>query len=104
LVGSQNRVVPFLYGRFAIRYFKRYWDDIRGDNHNEWGYSWWFFEMTDSGIVVRQIEVYDHGPTLRYDALKLADKFGGLSDGRLELADWTPYEIASQEFENAWNS
>ncbi len=32
-----------------MRYFKRYWNKLRGDEHDDWGCSWWFFETDAEG-------------------------------------------------------
>ena len=85
-----------------MRYYKRYWDEPRGDAHNSWGQSWWYFEADDIGTVLRQIEVYDDGPTLRYHEGRLHDEFGMLTDQPLEFADFPGFEIGSEEFERAW--
>jgi hypothetical protein len=29
------------------RYYKRRWDEVRGDEHNDWGPSTWYFEVGD---------------------------------------------------------
>ena len=50
----------------ASRWFKRRWEETRGDEFASWGAATYFFEVSDDGWPSRQIEVYDHGPTLRY--------------------------------------
>jgi cation diffusion facilitator CzcD-associated flavoprotein CzcO len=87
-----------------MRYFKRYWDESRGDAHDAWGGSWWYFETSGDGVVTRQVEVYDHGPTLRYDKHRLHDEFGRLSDKPLELGEFAGFEIAREEFERVWGN
>ena len=86
-----------------MRYFKRYWDEPRADEQRDWGCSWWFFETDDSGVVKRQVEVYDHGPTLRYDESRMVDEYGMLADQTLDLAEFAPYEVGQPDFEKAWN-
>lgn len=46
-------------------YVKRHWNEPRGDEHDAWGTSWWYFEVDDEGRVLRQIEQYDSGVRLR---------------------------------------
>jgi hypothetical protein len=87
-----------------MRYFKRYWDEPRGDANDAWGCSWWYFEADDAGVVSRQVEVYDHGPTLRYDESRLNDQFGGLSDQPLDLGEFAGFEIPCEEFERVWGT
>jgi hypothetical protein len=87
-----------------MRYFKRYWDEPRGAPYSAWGCSWWYFETDDTGAVLRQVEVYDRGPTLRYDEHHLTDESGGLSDKPLDLGEFAGYEIPREEFERAWGN
>jgi hypothetical protein len=91
-----------LFGPEDMRYFKRYWDEPRGDAHDAWGCSWWYFEADDAGGVTRQVEVYDHGPTLRYDECRFGDEFGGLADQPLDLDAFADFEITRDEFERVW--
>ncbi|MEU4604888.1 hypothetical protein AB0F43_18055 [Kribbella sp. NPDC023972] len=84
------------------RYFRRRWNETRGDDHDDWGTSEWCFEVDDDGWVSRQIEVYDSGPTLRYDRAHVADEFGGLSEAPLPLDEFAPHEIPRDAFELAW--
>ena len=51
---------------------------------------------------VAQVEVYDRGPTLRYDWGRRGDEFGGLSDQPLDLAEFAGFEIPRPEFERVW--
>jgi hypothetical protein len=56
------------------------------------------------GWPIRQIEVYDSGPTLRYGPDHQEGQYGGLSQVRLyELEDWSPWAISSEDFEAAWD-
>ncbi|WP_460666457.1 hypothetical protein [Kribbella swartbergensis] len=45
-------------------YFRRSWHETRGDDHDDWGTSEWYFEIDDAGWVSRQVEIYENGPTL----------------------------------------
>jgi hypothetical protein len=87
-----------------MRYFKRRWDESRGDEYDSWGASTWYFEVGDDGYAVRQLERYDHGEILKYDETHLDDEFGGLGEKALELDDFAPFEIDRQEFESVWSS
>ncbi len=71
----------------AVRYFKRRWDETRGDDHDHWGASWWFFACDAEGVIVRQVEEYDAGPTLRYDVARPTGPHGALGDQPLELEE-----------------
>lgn len=70
-------------GNYKLRYVKRRWTKSRGDGR-EWGPSWWHFEIDALNNVVRQIEVYDTGPTIGYDSKHDEDEHGGLSNVPLE--------------------
>jgi hypothetical protein len=80
--------------------------EARGDEFDRWGHSVWYFEVDDGGWPVRQIEVYDAGPKLRYGPGHEEDRHGGL--GQLNLGDleedWNEYMIDQAEFEHAWRS
>lgn len=87
-----------------MRYFKRRWDESRGDQFDAWGQSWWFFETDDQGNVTRQMEAYEQGRTLRYNAGHIEDQYGGLSEEPLNLNEFRTFEITRAEFESAWNT
>lgn len=86
----------------SLRYFKRYWNEKRGDEHDQWGNSWWYFEVDPANWVVRQIEKYDRGPVLGYDSNHDIDQHGGLSTGQLErLSEFTLTTF--DEFNEVWS-
>lgn len=87
-----------------MRFYKRLWNEKRGDEYSLWGCSEWFFETTEDGTVVRQMEIYDNGRVLQYDAYHDKDKFGGLADQPLDHSEFSPFSISRDEFEAAWNS
>lgn len=84
------------------RYFKRNWDENRGDKYNNWGTSLWYFETDEKGWTNRQIEIYENGNRLKYDPEYLEDEYGGLSDQAFDLEDMAPYIITKEEFEIEW--
>lgn len=84
-------------------YAKRHWNDLRGDEHEAWGTSWWYFEVDDEGGVLRQIEQYDSGVRLCYCEQHIEDEFGGLSRVPLDLSEFGYTTISSQDFEAAWS-
>lgn len=87
----------------ATRWFRRRWEESRGDDYNSWGPATYFFEVGLDGWPTRQIEVYDNGPTLRYGPEHVEDRYGQLGQSRVdELEDWTSWMIPQQDFERAW--
>lgn len=88
------------------RFYRRRWDETRGDESSGWGNSVWYFEVTDDGWPVRQVEAYDAGRVLRYGPSQLEDRYGGLGEASLYDSgdDWGRFEIAETEFERAWIS
>ena len=86
----------------GLQYVKRRWDEYRGDRHNDFGHSWWYFEIDPACNVIRQIEQYDNGMILGYDSRMSHDEFGGLSteplDSSLDGFDFTN----GDEFNQLW--
>ena len=86
-----------------MKYFKRKWDETRGDEFDNWGTSIWYFETDLSGLPTKQIEVYQNGRALKYDQSKQEDEFGGLGDQVLDLDEFSEFEISQSEFKKVWN-
>jgi len=87
-----------------MRYFKRQWDEDRGDQYADWGPATYYLEVTQDGTPNRQMEVYANGIALRYDQQHPGDTFGMLADQPLDLNDFAAFEIQADEFEQAWNA
>lgn len=87
-----------------MRYFKRRWEESRGDEHDSWGASAWYFEVGVDGHVVRQLEVYDAGVVLAYEASHAEDEFGRLAEQAIDLEEFSAFEIGRTEFEAIWAS
>ena len=87
----------------GTRWFRRRWEESRGDSFDAWGAATYFFETDADGSPTRQVEVYDAGPTLRYGPGHTEDDIGHLGYATLNgPEDWTPYGISREEFEAAW--
>jgi hypothetical protein len=82
-----------------VRYFRRRWDEERGDSYSAWGHSWWHFATDNKGVVMKQVEIYDNGTVLVYDEQHPEDEYGGLSLVPLDLADFEPYAIDADAFQ-----
>ena len=87
-----------------MKFFKHRWEELRGDEYDNWGASTWYFETGDDFWPTRQIEMYDNGNALLYDQQHDDDDYGGLSEVALFADDFAPFEITQQEFEQAWNN
>lgn len=86
-----------------MRYFKRPWDEPRGDEFDRWGTSTWYLEVGDDGYPSRQVEVYADGTVLKYDGSHPSDRYGGLGDQPLDVGgEFLPFEIDASEFARAW--
>ena len=85
-------------------YVKRHWNGLRGDAHDAWGTSWWYFEVDDEGWVLRQVEQYESGIRLRYGEQHAEDEFGGLAEKALDLSVPGYSAISSQDFEAMWRA
>ncbi len=90
--------------QFKLRYVKRRWDESRGDKHDEWGSSWWYFELDAINNVLRQIEDYDNGPTNGYDTKRSSDEMGGLSETPLENVSEEYDAITAELFNTLWGN
>jgi hypothetical protein len=87
-----------------LRYFRYEWNASRGDEFADWGSAVLWNEMAEDGYVVRQLEVYENGVVLKYDALHLEDKYGFLSDQPLEPEKYGVPEVSAEAFEAAWSA
>ena len=86
-----------------MKYLKYRWDDRRGDAHDDWGGSWWYFEVGPDGYPARHVEVYDSGVRLRYGPDHPEDEFGFLSHGHESDMDRSAdQELSAAEFVAIW--
>lgn len=67
------------------KYFKRKWNETRGDEFDSWGTSTWYFEVDTDGYPTKQIELYENGNRLKYHNEKTFDDYGGLGDQALDI-------------------
>jgi hypothetical protein len=89
----------------SMIYYKRRWDECRGDKYSDWGCCDYYFEAAPDGTVTRQMEIYDSGTVLQYHAHKIEDTFGGLTDQALDPSEgFVSFTISREEFETAWTS
>ncbi len=86
------------------RYYKRIWDESRGDSHDDWGTSTWYLEVGDDRYVTRQIEVYENGTVLKYDEHLVFDDHGQLSDKPIDEEEFSGFAITEDHFERVWSS
>lgn len=74
----------------ARRCFRRHCDEEHAT---------YLFQTDASGVVSQQVEIYDDGRVLVYDAGHLADEHGALTDQPIDLADFAPFEIALEAYD-----
>ena len=86
-----------------MKYYKRNWEESHGDAFDDWGKSIWCFETDNSGLPIKQIEIYENGKVLKYDQTKLVDNFGRLGDQELDLEEFSEFEITELDFKKVWN-
>lgn len=85
-------------------YFRRRWDESRGDQYDAWGAAIYYFEVGEDGWPLRQVEIYDAGPVLRYGPDHDEDEFGQLGSAQLdELEDWSSWAISKEAFDKVWS-
>jgi len=84
-------------------YFKLRWEETRGDEFDDWGFSTWYFETDSNGLPERQIECYDNGKILKYDCNIPNDDYGQLGVHELDLTEFKEFRITQEIFENVWN-
>jgi hypothetical protein len=68
-----------------MRYFKRPWDEPRGDEYDSLGTTTFYFEVGPDLYIWRQIEVYENGSVLKYDRSHLYDAYGQLAEHPVDL-------------------
>ena len=89
----------------TTRYFKRLWEQSRGDAFDSWGPAIYYFEVSNEGWPTRQVEDYEAGPTLRYGPGREEDEFGRTRpDSTLGVRGLGFVGHHWDEFEQAWAS
>ncbi|GAA2289914.1 hypothetical protein GCM10010149_40960 [Nonomuraea roseoviolacea subsp. roseoviolacea] len=84
-----------------MRYFRRPWDEDRGDEYASWGTSVFYLAIDATGTAHQQVEVYANGVILAYDDHHDEDRYGGLTYADLDLDEFSPFEISRREFLDA---
>ena len=84
------------------KYFKRKWEETRGDEFDSWGISVYYFETDSNGLPIRQIEVYENGNRLKYSPNNLSDDYGMMGNQELDLNEFEEFSISKEEFEKEW--
>lgn len=84
--------------RRTSRYYRRGWNESRGDSYDSWGTSTWYFWTLDSEVQ-QQVESYAQGITNAYDWIHDCDEFGGRSLVDLDPEEWQPYLIGLDTYQ-----
>lgn len=87
---------------YTMFYYKRKWNQSRGDEYDSWGTSTLFINTDESGIPLRQIKIYENGKRLKYDIQKPMDQYGMLGDQKLDVEEIEEYKISREAFETEW--
>ncbi|WP_299884341.1 hypothetical protein [uncultured Lacinutrix sp.] len=85
------------------KYYKRKWNETRGDEHDSWGTSIWYLEVGKDKYPSRQIELYENGNRLKYHSQKIFDDYGALGDQTIDIDEFGEFEIGKDEFELEWS-
>lgn len=94
--------VVSLFEYLNMKYFKRYWEEVRVEDDKNWGKSVWYFETDNNGLPIRQVEEYENGIVLKYNSKMNKDKFGMLADQELDLEEFSEFKIIKSEFDKVW--
>ena len=86
----------------TTQYYRRHFNEIRTEKSENWGTCDYYFETNQDGEVLRQIEVYENGKTLKYAEAFIEDEFGFLADQPLDLSDFENFAIYKTDFELQW--
>jgi len=74
-----------------LRYFKKFWDESTGEElTNSWGNSTYYFETDENLNVIKQIQKFENGKSLKYDEQNYEDEF-------------VNNELLKTEFYEIWN-
>jgi len=78
------------------------WNELRGDEFDDWGHATYYFEVDADGTVVKQMELYTNGVALHYDENHRYDGYGSLNDRLFD--PFATSEIPKTEFYLVWNA
>lgn len=86
-----------------MKYYKRKFEETRGDEFDDWGFAIYFFEVDFDDLPLRHIEIYENGKKLKYSKENDSDEFGFLADQPLDFSEFKNFEISENEFLENWN-
>ena len=79
-------------------FYRRRWDETRGDEHDDWGPAVYYFWVHD-GVLEQQLELYDAGILLAYDRHHTADQYGQMAVESLDPVEWAHHEIDLETYQ-----
>jgi len=59
-----------------MRHYKFWAESPPGGEHDPWGASWWYVELSEEGSLARQMMLSENGSRLRYSHDPLRDEHG----------------------------
>lgn len=87
-------------GIVDMLYYKRYWDESRGDDFDSWGESHWWLEVCPDGSVSKCFHIYQNDIVLLYTKAHDEDEFGMLPEGAIEFDEFKEFKITKSLFES----
>ena len=79
-------------------FYRRPWDGLRGDEHDDWGPAVHYFWVHE-GVVEQQVERYDTGILLAYDRYHREDQYVLMSSEPLDPDEWACFEISDVTYQ-----
>ena len=87
-----------------LRYLKQESGESRRDRQDRFGQLTSYFEIDAVNNVIRQIDVFDNGPTVGYDRKYKSDEFGRLRNTPLEISDEEFVPVTVETFNEHWSA
>ena len=100
-----NEVINVDASESAHKYFRRSIEDdvyFLEPRPAEWGKSAIYYETSEEGFSIRQVQIFQSGIVLAYDKNHLRDHLGWLDPNPVCDEPSTTVSISQKEFQTAW--
>lgn len=84
--------------RTSSRFYRRPWNEPRGDLHDDWGTAVYYFWTLDDQVE-QQLELYADGKLLAYDRYHREDQYGFMTSEPIAGEEWSAFEIPMETFQ-----